>query len=138
MTKRTAGAVIAGVMLLSGAATNVALAHHDDTVSATTKFSRFRYNAEKDKFVGQIGSAQTKCLAGRKVKLFKARTNRRVGVATTTNLGRWSIRARDNSGPYYAKVKSATIVLESGTSGYGSLWEHLVTCGSARTDAKRT
>ena len=138
MIKRRAAALTAGVMLLSGVAANVALAHHDSTSTAATNFTRFRYNDVKDKFVGLVGSEQTACVGQRKVKLIKKSTGRRVGVALTTSLGRWSIKARDNSGKYYAKVTRATVVLDSGSAGYGTLWEHLLTCGTARTIAKST
>lgn len=138
MRKRATAAVVAGVLLLSGVAANVAFAHHNSTVTTTTKMRRFTYNDRKDRFVGRLASPRPACLGQRKVKLFKKRTGRRVGVALTNGEGRWSIKARDNSGKYYAVVPKVTLVLASGGGTYGNLWEHLLTCGRVRTDAKRT
>ncbi len=130
-------AVLAGTMLFSGVVAGIATATEDDHAKVASTIDMV-YKARKDKFVGSVASTREACLGARTVKLFKARTGVKVGSTTTNDLGRWAIPAKDNSAKYYAKVTGVTLVVDSGSDQYGNVWEKLLTCGSARTTAKRT
>lgn len=137
MMKGRIAAVLAGAMLFTGVAAGIATAGEDGHSTASSSIDMV-YKGRKDKFVGTVGSGNGHCVGSRTVKLFKARTGVKVGSTKTNADGRWAIPAKDDSGKYYAKVTSATFVVDSGSDQYGNLWEHLLTCGGARTVAKAT
>ena len=133
--KRHLAAAIAGAMLLSGVVASVAVAHENDDVTAGSKIT-MDYKPAKGKFVGDVTSGKNACVGDRKVRLFKASTSVKVGSATTKSDGTWAIAAKKDSGKYIAKVLPVEITLASGSDGYGELWEHVLNCAGARTDAE--
>ncbi len=133
--KRYLAAAISGAVLLSGVVASVALAHENDELTGTAKLT-MDYKPIKEKFAGDLTSTRNGCVGGRKVKLFKASNNLKVGSTETKPDGTWAIAAKPNSGKYYAKVVPIEIVLGSGSDEYGELWEHVLNCVGDRTDAK--
>lgn len=140
MRKSLASLLVVGLLggLLFVALTNVALAHDDANEKAKSSIDMV-YKQRKGKFVGHVSSGRDLCLGGRKVVLFKARNDARVGSTTTNDNGGWSLAANKDSGRYYSKVTSETYVTDEGVDEYGELlWEHTLTCGAAKSDTVGT
>jgi hypothetical protein len=137
-SRKVAGTLCAlfiGVALL--ASVSPAFAHHDDSSSASSTISMV-YKARKGKFVGTVTSGNDNCLATRTVKLFKARTGKLAGKATTRAAGGWSIAAKKNTGKYYSKVIAADYTLDSGTDSYGNVWVHELLCSGDKSGTVTT
>ena len=139
MNKKSLAGLISGALMLSGAFAGTALAHEDNNDTAKSSIG-MAYKARKGKFVGQVSSGTAKCLAGRKVGVFKARTGAKVGTTRTNDNGGWSVGGiKKNSGKYYSKVSAETYVLDSESDKYGELlWEHTLTCTGAKSDNEGT
>lgn len=138
MNKRSTAGLVSGALLLSGAFASTALAHHDNDDTARSSIA-MEYKRAKGKFVGQVSSGRGECLAGRTVRLFKARNDASAGTTHTNASGGWSLAAKKNSGKYYSKVSAETYVLDSKSDKYGELlWEHRLTCSAAKSDVEGT
>lgn len=137
-SKSAAGTLCA---LLVGAAMIATVAPalaHDDTSSSAGSAVNMVYKARKAKFVGTVSSANDKCVGGRTVKLFKARTGKLAGKTTTAAGGGWSISAPKNSGKYFSKVVAADYTLNTGQDSYGNVWVHDLFCNSDKSGVVTT
>jgi len=106
---------------------------HTDSSSDSKSGIAMDYKPRKGKFVGKVTSEHGACVEGRTVKLFKARTGKKVGRTTTNATGGWSIAAAKRSGKYYSKVTASDVTLDTGVDKYGDTWVHSVFCMGARS-----
>lgn len=123
-------ALVVGVSLLASMAP--AQAHEDSSETAGSTIT-MDYKPRKEKFVGSVTSGRAKCVGGRTVKLFKARTGKFVAKTTTNSTGGWSIAVDKRSGKYYSKVTAKSYTLDSGVDGYGDAWIHELFCSADKS-----
>jgi hypothetical protein len=107
-------------LAIPGSLLGSALAHSFDAPSSVT------IKATADGFKGHVDSGQSKCIAGRTVKVKKRvdGPDKTIGKDTTGSQGKYSVPANNPHGRYYAKV------LRSESTSYG----HSHICEAARSD----
>jgi len=68
------------------------------------------YSRKRDRFDGRLRSAESSCLAGRvAVRKKRKGPDRNVGADRTGSKGRYSVKASDAEGVFYARIKSSTV-----------------------------
>ncbi len=97
---------IAAVMLA------ISLAGAAPAQAAVASSITIHWNATAEAFHGKVTSANSECIAHRKVKVLKKTASgpQLVGTTTSNNKGGWSVSVMAHSGHYFARTPAQTIM----------------------------